>query len=756
MEAFGKPGIPPTWTSSAKDWVGTALGRSRLWYTLGRGILNEVYWPSTGRPQIRDLGFLVAGEGFWVEVKRAHRYRLEAEPLAPWAKAVHEGQGYLLELEWVPDPDRDVLLLHYRLEGPGLSLYPLLAPHLGGSGEDNTAWVEEGALMAARGEEALALVGPFARGSAGFVGFSDGWQDFAQHGGMTWTFSQAEGGNVALMGELLEPRGTLALAFASTPMGAKTLAQSALAEGLEAIRARAEGAWRQAGEPSFPGEDPELARQARISYHVIKAHEDRTYPGALVASLSVPWGNARHDLGGYHLVWTRDAAEAGFALLALGQGEDVRRLLAYLAASQAQDGHWPQNFFPDGQPFWSGIQLDETALPVILALQFKERDGQGVLDGALRHMVRQAVAFLALEGPVSPQDRWEENPGLSPFTLALTVAALAGAALGGVLEGEEAEYALSLADCWNARIEEWCYVEGTDLDRAHGTRGHYVRLAPPGPLGPRGRVHVANRPDRELEVEGLLGMEFLWLVRLGLRDPQDPRIQDTLRLVDRLLRVELPTGVFYHRYPEDGYGEGEDGSPFAGVGVGRAWPLLAGERGMAGLLAGEDPLPYLRSMARGTGPGGLIPEQVWDAAAIPGRGLYPGKPSGSAMPLVWAHAEYLKLYLAWVRREGPVERLRRVAERYLRGARPGVRHWRKEVPLSSLKGEEKLLIEARTPFRLHYGINGWQRVREQDSEPLPFGLYGVLLQWEGEALDFTLYYPQEARWEGRDYRVVWG
>ncbi|WP_105317504.1 glycoside hydrolase family 15 protein [Thermus tenuipuniceus] len=753
QQAFGKPGIPPTWASSAKDWVGTALGRSRLWYTLGHGILNEVFWPATGRPQVRDLGFLVAGPGFWLEVKRANRYRLLAEPLLPEVRVVHEGEGYSLTLDFVPDPDRDVLLIGYRLEGKGLRLYPLLAPHLGGSGWGNTAWVEEGALLAAKQGEALALLGPFARGSAGYVGFSDGWQDFARNGAMTWTFAQAEEGNVALMGELLAPKGVLALAFSPTPEGAKTLAKAALVEGLEEVLRRAREAW-QAFRPELPKGEPELQREAYISYHVLKVHEDRTFPGAMVASLSVPWGNTRDDPGGYHLVWTRDQVEAAFTYLALEAHEEARTVLAYLAATQAPDGHWSQNLYPDGRPYWQGLQLDEAALPILLALRLKELGGLGPQNGAIREMVRRAVGFLAREGPVSPQDRWEESPGLSPFTLAVSVAALSGATLYGFLQGEEAEYALSLADCWNARIEEWCYVKGSGLDRAVGVEGHYVRLSPSGPLGPRGRVQVANRAGVAVDVAELLGLEFLWLVRLGLRRPQDPRIVSTLALVDRHLRVDLPTGIFYRRYPEDGYGEHGDGSAFDGTGQGRAWPLLTGERGIYALLAGEDPLPYLRSMARGTGRGRLIPEQVWDADPIPEKGLLPGRPTGSAQPLLWAHAEYLKLYTAYHQRTGPVERLGRVMERYERGSLPQVRHWRREVPVLRLSPTERLLVECRKPFRLHLGWEGWKDPEDVEAEPLPFGLYGVLLDLEDHSeVNFTFFYPDENRWEGRDYQV---
>ncbi|MBX6754947.1 MAG: glucan 1,4-alpha-glucosidase, partial [Thermorudis peleae] len=246
MEAFGKPGIAPTWSSSDKDLIGTALGTSRLWFTMSHGIINEVFWPATGEPQIRDLGFLVAGDDFWAEVKRVNRYTLTTpNPATPLPMIVHEHEQYRLTLRVVPDPDRDVLLIAYRLEGDGMRLYPLLAPHLGGSGWGNTAWVAGEALLAQKGQNAVALVGRFLRGSAGYVGFSDGWQDMAHNGRMTWTFDRAEDGNVALMGELAEPEGVLALAFATTPEGAVTLARSSLAEGIDRARSQVLQEWRR-------------------------------------------------------------------------------------------------------------------------------------------------------------------------------------------------------------------------------------------------------------------------------------------------------------------------------------------------------------------------------------------------------------------------------------------------------------------------------------------------------------------------------
>jgi glucoamylase len=236
--APGWPGIAPTWTSSAKDLVTTALGRSRVWASIGHGILNEVYWPSAGEPQVRDLGFIVAGPGGWHELKRVGRYRLSLPtPCIPLPRIVHEGDGYRLELNLSPDPIRDVMLVAFRLTGADLKLYALLAPHLGGSGLHNNARVADG-LVAWKDSVALQLAADcgFSRASAGYTGYSDGWQDFANHARMDWTFREALNGNVALMGELAASTGVLALSFAETPEGACTLARSSLSEGFDAVQ----------------------------------------------------------------------------------------------------------------------------------------------------------------------------------------------------------------------------------------------------------------------------------------------------------------------------------------------------------------------------------------------------------------------------------------------------------------------------------------------------------------------------------------
>jgi glucoamylase len=756
--APGAPGILPTWTSSAKDMVCTSRGTSRVWVTLGFGIVNEVYWPNTAQPQIRDLGFIVAVPGGWHEVKRMARYRLALpQPFVPLPQVVHEGPGYTLTLSVVIDPARDVMLLDYRLEGDGARLYALLAPHLGGTGVGNSAFAGR-TLAAHKADAALCLAcdAGFARTSAGYVGVSDGWQDFSRNGAMTWTYDAAENGNVALMGELAAAAGVLALGLAHTPEGAQTLAQASLAERFAATCGRFTAGWERWAEPlEIPAAPPAIRDEAWLSAAMLAAHEDRHFPGAIVASLGIPWGNTSDSSGGYHLVWTRDAVEASLALFAVGHADGARRTLAYLAAVQRPDGSWPQNCFADGTPYWTAVQLDEVAFPVLLAAKLREENALAPLAD-LGAMVRRAIAFLVASGPISAQDRWEENAGISPFTIAVVIAALVAAA--PFLTTDEAAFAAALADDWNERIEPWTYAEGGPLAERFGVQGHYVRIGPvPLAAGLRGRVQVSNRHGLAIDAAQLVGMEYLWLVRLGLRRADDPRVLDTLRVTDALLRADTPSGVAFYRYNEDGYGEHADGAPFDGSGVGRPWPLLAGERAHYELAAGRAPLDWLTTMTRMTGPGGLIPEQIWDSEPIPARGLVPGKPTGSAMPLVWAHAEFLKLLVA--REQGrPVERLRAVEQRYAAPRAARAWHWRPDLPFAGLPAGRNLAIDLPRPFRLHAGFDGWQDVRDLPSAEAPFGRHVVELAHgalEGRrTVDFTLHFSDDDRWEGTDHHVA--
>lgn len=725
------PGIPPTWTSSTKDLVSTALGSSRIWASFGYGIVNEVYWPSTGEPQIRDLGFIVRGRAGWTEIKRAQRYVLTTtDAHVPLPKFVHEGADYRLTLECLPHPLRDSLLIHYALEAEDARLYVLLSPHLQGEG-DNVALAGQD-LSAQRGPVALCLRADvdFTRTSAGYAGTSDGWTDFDRNGQMSWAFGRARNGNLALTGELAHSTGTLALAFAGSPEGARTLARASLADDYDTTRTLFVTGWRNWGNGlRLPYTTPELRREAELSATLLKVHEDRTYNGAIVASLSVPWGQSRNDPGGYHLVWTRDAVEAAMALVAVGKFDDAARVLAYLIATQAPAGNWAQNYFPSGEGYWTGKQLDEVALPVLLAAKLMAV-GHLVVARPVEQMIRRAVGYIARNGPITQQDRWEENAGASPFTLSVTLAAMV--CCSRFLSPEERDYLLALADCWNERIESWTLVRGGGLCSQYGVDGYYVRLGPSiADGGLAGTIDVRNRSHGATPAAQLLGLEFLALVRFGLRRADDPRILDTMRLVDARLRLETPSGPSYHRYEGDGYGEHEDGSAFDGTGIGRLWPLLTGERGHYALAAGQSAAPYLEAMLRMTGPGGLIPEQVWDGPPLAERGLYPGKPSGSAMPLVWAHAEFLKLVAAQASGR-PVELMDAVVERWTRMPPRAARwFWRRNSRFRRAPRGRRLEFEEDTPFTLSFVVDDGPPSRLR-SAPTHFGLHGVTV--DGDAL----------------------
>lgn len=670
-DAPGAPGVLPSWCSSDKDLVGTAMGPARLWYTLGHGILNEVYYPYIDLPQIRDLGFIVADDaGFWVEVKRLEKreVRLPA-PGIPLPTVVYRHARFTLTVRVCPDPERDVLRLDLALDGDAaLHPYVLFSPHLGGSGCNNMAWAEahrgRKVLWAEQGLFGLALAAVdeafqdgFGHTSAGYVGASDTWQDFAANGCLTWEYASAGHGNIALAGGLPR-RAFLALGLATSKEAAATLALAALAQPFDTLLEQQTSAWaqwHQEREARVPA--PELPNallaQYRTSAMVLKCHRDKTFTGAMLASLSVPWGNRGEERGGYHLVWPRDLVESATALLALGGEAEAQNVLRYLIASQNADGHWHQNQFLDGEPYWNGIQLDEVAFPILMAAALAER---ACLDGIpVQEMVRRALGFLVREGPASPQDRWEEDAGVNTFTLAVCVAALAaGAAL---LPKPDADLALAVADFWNARLEDWTVARNTKLARRYGVAGYYIREVPPAVVAEPGALSralpIKNRADNpHTSAAEQVALDFLRLVRLGLRRADDPLIRDSVKLADALLRSDTPVGPVWHRYTGDGYGEHPDGSPFDGTGVGRGWPLLTGERGHYALAAEGDPLPYLEAMAAMAGGVGMLPEQVWDAVPLPAQGLFPGRPTGSAMPLAWAHGEFVKL--AASRLLGPV------------------------------------------------------------------------------------------------------
>lgn len=558
---------------------------------------------------------------------------------------------------------------------------------------------------------------------------------------------------------------TLALGFASSKESAATLAVSALLRPFQEPWQHMLddwSAWHRRCEEQCGGQRDiahPLREQFLTSAMVLRVHQDKTYLGGMVASLSVPWGNTRDERGGYHLVWPRDLVESAAALLALGAEDEASDILRYLITTQHADGHWYQNQWLGGKPYWQGVQLDEVAFPVLLAASLAEREAlQGIV---VSDMIARAIGFIARTGPISPQDRWEEDSGISAFTLAVCIAALVEGS--GWLGANAREFSLALADYWNSRVEDWTAVHDTTLARGLGVRGYYVRDAPTDrESNPRALLDVLpikNRAnDPALPAAEQVSVDCLQLVRFGLRRADDPLILDSVQVIDELLKMDTPSGPCWHRYNGDGYGEHDDGTPFDGVGCGRAWPLLTGERGHYELAAGKDPLPYLQAMMAMSSAGGMLPEQVWDSAPIPDWELYPGRPTWSAMPLVWAHAEYVKLMIS--RQLGhPFDRPHATWQRY-RGMRPTAHSaiWLPQAVTREITVDQTLLVALFEPSTIHWGIDGWRSIQDTPTQDTGLGLHIAELETTtlrvGQRIDLAFQGVRTGEWEGRDHAVA--
>ena len=761
-DAPGWPGIAPRWTSSAKTGIGTALSPvSRVWFSISHGILNEIYYPRVDQACTRDFGLIVTdGADFFAEEKRDCSFKVETlEDGVPAFQLTntHIGGRFRIVKRIVTDPRHDVVLQEIRLEpldGARLRLFALLAPHMVNGGAHNTAWTGDykgSALLFASGEGTCLALGsdrPFLARSVGFVGSSDGWQELHHHRQLSAGYDRAADGNVALTAELdvtNQQPVRVSLGFGRSGPEAAFRVRASLQRSFRTVAEEYAVGWRswQAGLLSLDRRI-EGRNAYRVSTAVLRAHESPTFPGGLIASLSIPWGASKgdDDLGGYHLVWPRDLVQTGGAFLACGAFDEARRVLRYLRATQEPDGSWPQNCWLDGTPYWRGLQLDECAFPILLVdLAWRVGTLRRPVLESYWQMVRLAAGFVVRHGPITMQDRWEENAGYTPFTLAVQVAALLAAADLAELNEQPAAaaYLRDTADAWNEQIEDWIYVRDGKLARDAGVDGFYVRIAP----AESGKAHAARHAEVEVRnrhvdaaqvaADALVSADTLALVRFGLRAADDPRIRDSVAVIDHVLRVELPQGPGWRRYNGDGYGEKEDGSPFDGTGIGRVWPLLAGERGHYELAAGRrEEAERLRAvMEANASPGLLMPEQVWDGPPHPEHELVPGEPSGSAMPLVWAHAEYIKL-LRSLQDGATFDLPPQTVRRYLRDRTPArCRPWREDWRAETIPTGRALRLDLLEPAVVTWSTDGGPEGPEVMTQDTGLGVHVAELPTAG-------------------------
>jgi glucoamylase len=583
---------------------------------------------------------------------------------------------------------------------------------------------------------------------------------------MDWEFERAEDGKIALIGEIDLSHGmefTLGVGFGRTRHSASAHLLQAFATPFADQREKYVCQWQRAcARVDLSAHTKDGGSLVRLSQCLLLAHEDKTFQGAFVASLSVPWGDTKDDSdwGGYHLVWTRDMVQTATALLACGHTESPLRSLIWLACVQAADGSLPQNSSISGEAYWKGVQLDQVAAPILLAWRLQRA-------GALRQfdpwaMVSRAARYVILHGPVTAQDRWEENSGYSPSTLATVIASVVCAAdfARGRKETLAADFLLDYADWLSAHLEEWTVTSRGELVK--GTPRHYVRLTPADPKqataspDPDGAEIVLANGGGMRPARNIVSADFLQLVRLGVRAAADPLIIDSLAVVDRVLKRDLPQGPGWRRYNRDGYGQKPDGSAFDGTGEGRCWPILAGERAHYELAVGRDPMPFIGAMEQFANEGGMLPEQLWDADDLPNGTMKRGGPTGSAMPLCWSHAEYLTLVRSH-KDSMCFDRVEPVYQRYAKGVTgSAIEMWTLAHQPQRIAQGKTLRVITERAATIHWSADDWATTHDLETRDVGIGCwFGDLPSDQlqpGAIVAFTLRWQEG--WEGKNFQVA--
>jgi glucoamylase len=671
-----------TWAEADKTGFGTSRSHgSNVWFTLQGGRTSEVFYPDLSTPSVRSLELLVQGDGFLDRASSDMRTTVtRPDPRSLRFTSVHEDEDgrYRLTEEHLVDPYRDAYVVRIRLEsldGGKYEVHVDYDPALDNSGMDDHARTVGKALVATDDRVSTALMAEPA-----LAGLGSGLK------GAPYTKGKVGPGNVAqrarisgLTGRPGKQTATLTLGLAGDVPNAVTAANASRRMTWKQLSRAYDAGWHRyvSGLKDVPASAAGVRDTYLASLLVVAAAEDKQNPGAFVASPSAPWvwGNEVEDLsspsGAYHLVWSRDAYEFGTALLAAGDRAAARRIVDWLFETQQKaDGSFPQNSDVTGKPVWSELQLDEVALPIVLAT-LTGRTGPKTWRG-----VRKAANFLVgfqdeetgLRAPFSPQERWENQSGFSPNSIAAQIAGLVSAADIARANGAKAlaKKWLRVADRWQAKVKRWTVSTNGPLSDAP----YFLRLSKDGKPNQKTTYGIGDGGPGVIDQRRVVDPSFLTLVRFGILPTDDPAVENSLAVVDDKLKVETPNGPFWHRFSFDGYGETRTGGewevtdPNTGTTLGRGWPILTGERGEYAVSAGEDGSPYLAAMAAAANETGLISEQVWDGRAPTGEACCPaGEGTRAATPLTWSHAGLVRL--AWTIQRGvPVDQQVILANRY--------------------------------------------------------------------------------------------
>ncbi len=721
--APGSPGKDAQWASAGKQGVGTsATLESKVWFTLQGGALTEVYYPNVAVGNVHLLQFVVVNpKTKKVETERVdaiHKMiseddyygnpkylsqgdiiRLRSSGInLPLSKKVNEEDKLVAEnslhfiqenvsksgkwkikKRYITDVENNTVLIRvfFEAKDKNLQLYLMYDPSLANSGMGDTSWNDGKILYSEDNNVASALLVGDGRNSEhigeinnGFYKNSDGIEQLRQSGGLVETYLKAENGNVVQLAKIISKEKnsaifTVSLGFGSTPASALDSASKSLKKGFDESYKQYVQGWNSYVK-TLRKVDPKYQGQFNMAAMILKAHEDKIHRGANIASMSVPWGggdNANEDnVGGYHLVWSRDLYQVFTAYMALGDTAAAERALDFLLKVQQKlDGSFPQNSWLDGKPFWGSLQMDEVAYPLIMAYQLKRFDKETYT----KHL-KPAADFIVKNGPATPQERWEEEAGFSPSTIAAEIAGLVCVAEIAKKNGDldSAIKYLKTADEWEANIEKWTAT----TTGKYGDGNYYLRITNNGKPDAGEKIELNNGAgffdEREIVDAG-----FLELVRLGIKSPDDPLIAKSVKVIDEVIKVNTPNGEAFYRYNHDGYGEMDDGRRWNWdgkyTGKGRLWVLLSGERGQYELalanigknivLEGNyvkdlfSAKSRLNAMQKFANNGLMIPEQVWDKKEVPeadsqfSPNLQFGEGTGSATPLAWSMAQFIRL-----------------------------------------------------------------------------------------------------------------
>jgi glucoamylase len=684
--ADGAPGTRPSWTPADKHAFGTSrTPASRVWFTLRQRELTEVYFPDLGTPAIRSLEFVVSRPGVMMTVDRETLHGVgqveRLDGLNYRQTVTDRGKHWRLTKTFTTDPARDVVLVDVRFEsltGEPYGLNVLLDPELDNDGRDDRARTISGALVAndRRMTSALAASPAFTATSSGYAGTSDPWSDLRDDGSLDADADARSRGNVRQAGTTslngtTSQQLTLALAFGTDQVTARRQASEALAAGFASLAAQnATGwaEWRATLKPA-PAAAAPVANAYETSLLMLAAHDDKRNPVAGVASPTMPWAWGRLTVdkkdkrsAPYHLVWPRDLYQVATAEIAAGAIDEANAKLDFLLdRAQRADGHFPQNVQVTGRQKWTGIQMDEQAFPIVLAWQL------GRFDAETWGALRRTAEFIVRHGPGTEQDRWENQEGYSPGTIAAEIAGLVAAAdlarrNGATADADRYE---RVADRWAGAVQRWTAT----TNGPYSDEPYYLRLTKDRRPDRGTRYSIGDGGPKRADQRKVVDPSFLELVRLGVKRFDDPVILETLEVVDQRLRGTTPNGDFWHRFVYDGYGESRTGGGWritkegSRQTFGRLWPIFAGERGEYELLAGRPADAHLKAIADAGNDGGMIPEQVWDGRAP--TSMPAGEGTFSATPLAWSHAQLIRL--AWSIDAGaPVEQPSVVACRYVR------------------------------------------------------------------------------------------